>query len=338
MVYTEFVVEVDTRFGEYNACNPNSDTGIFECETWGSNNVPPQCAKGFEIFHDDCLNGTVIRSFPTPSNLAEAEAACCAACSKDGQQCGGWNMMPGTDSWTCQILANDKHLAEWSNAQSTVGCKAAQVDSSSYACWYANPQYNTSFAEVCDPRSCTCDAISNRSVGREQNAMCWQHSQMAKEKKAASQLQLGDVHSKWFNYVGELACILDGTWYSTLKKGQCKGGVVDDTCWWRLAETHRTVNSTCVNDHVVTAVRNKRPDCWTACPQPTNRSSACYLECLFGTMIGKSGGAMSKEEIAQPFVTAFQAEEDGGCPEVPTPTPPALTPNYHLNTATVVLV
>jgi len=55
-------------------------------------------------------------------------------------------------------------------------------------------------------------------------------------------------------------------------------------------------------------------------------------------MIGKSGGAMSKEEIAQPFVTAFQAEEDGGCPEVPTPTPPALTPNYHLNTATVVLV
>ena len=50
----------------------------------------------------------------------------------------------------------------------------------------------TSSAGVHDPRSCICDAITNRGVGREQNTMCWQHSQneMAKKKKAASQLQL----------------------------------------------------------------------------------------------------------------------------------------------------
>ncbi|CAE8617093.1 unnamed protein product [Polarella glacialis] len=30
-VYTEFVVEVDTRFGEYLMCNPDPDTGIFSC-------------------------------------------------------------------------------------------------------------------------------------------------------------------------------------------------------------------------------------------------------------------------------------------------------------------
>ena len=53
---------------------------------------------------------------------------------------------------------------------------------------------------------------------------------MTKKKKAASQLQPGDVHSKWFHCAGELACALEGTWHSTLKKGQCKGGVVDDTC------------------------------------------------------------------------------------------------------------
>ena len=29
MVYTEFVVETDERFGEYNACNPDNKTGIF---------------------------------------------------------------------------------------------------------------------------------------------------------------------------------------------------------------------------------------------------------------------------------------------------------------------
>ena len=53
--------------------------------------------------------------------------------------------------------------------------------------------------------------------------------------------------------------------------------------------------------YAVTAVQKKRPDCWTACPQLTNRSTTYYLGCLFGMIIdiGKSGGAiMSKEEIA----------------------------------------
>ena len=114
-------------------------------------------------------------------------------------------------------------------------------------------------------------------------------------------------HSKWFEYVGGLACHLDGTWYSTQvghlsqywivvitillngwvikilfsgsfikilvsgcyhpqpvtavlpqttrptpqAPGECSGSVVDSSCWWRLAETHRTVNSTCVDNRVV---------------------------------------------------------------------------------------
>merc|ERR1712086_361423 len=41
MVYTQFTVESDARFGEYNACNPNADTGIFECETYSSNAQVP---------------------------------------------------------------------------------------------------------------------------------------------------------------------------------------------------------------------------------------------------------------------------------------------------------
>ena len=129
MVYTEFVVETHDRFGEYNACNPNNKTGIFQvrratayfvcvwlyscacvcanvwctfithlnlvryshaqCETRTSGNIPHQCATGFEIFHEDCLNGTELRNFLTASTLYEAEASCCAACS-DAKNCGGW--------------------------------------------------------------------------------------------------------------------------------------------------------------------------------------------------------------------------------------------------------
>jgi hypothetical protein len=29
-----------------------------------------------------------------------------------------------------------------------------------------------------------------------------------------------------------------------------------------------------------------RPQCFSACPQPANQSSACYLRCFFDTMVG----------------------------------------------------
>jgi len=322
MVYTEFVVEADARMGDYNACNPSSKTGIFECQTWSANaGTPRACAAGFEMFHEDCLNGTVLESFETKTcSVSEAEGACCAACTKAGAHCGGWNLMPKSNkgTYTCQVLAADDNLKEWSGAQATVGCKAANADPNSYACWYADPHYNTSFAGDCDPEKCTCDAISNRTVGYEPHAMCWNHKQQLKAGFAG--LQLAEHHSKWFGYVGELGCLMDGNWYSTQKAGQCSGKVVDVNCWWRLAETHRTVNSTCVDDRIVAAVQKRRPECWEVCPQPTNRSSACYLSCLFETMLGNATQGlkpMTKIELVEPFVTAFRAPvHEGGCPAV----------------------
>lgn len=142
--------------------------------------------------------------------------------------------------------------------------------------------------------------------------MCWHHS------KASHSLH-DQHHSKWFNYISGLACLLDGTWYSTEAKGECSGNKMDDHCWWRLAETHRTVNASCVDDHMVASVQKHRPQCWEACPQPSNRSSACYLECLFDTMIGnetKGIPALSKQQVTAPFVQAFKTEEEGGCPVV----------------------
>merc|ERR1711957_303407 len=107
--------------------------------------------------------------------------------------------------------------------------------------------------------------------------------------------------------------------YSTEAKGQCSGGQIDDSCWWRLAATQRTVNATCVDNAVISSVQKRRPDCWKACPQPTNQSSACWLECLFDTMVGnetKGIAALTKEEITAPFAQAFMDEKDGGCPAV----------------------
>ena len=64
MVYSQFVISMNAKFGEYAACNPNSSTGIFECEHYGGGNksgIPKQCKTGFILYQSDCLNGTIYK-------------------------------------------------------------------------------------------------------------------------------------------------------------------------------------------------------------------------------------------------------------------------------------
>ena len=79
------------------------------------------------------------------------------------------------------------------------------------------------------------------------------------------------------------------------------------------------MNASCVDGRVSTAVEEVAPACFSACPQPSNQTSACYLHCLFDTMIGNSSsgkrvGGMSPDDIVKPFVDAFAEPEAGGCP------------------------
>ena len=50
-------------------------------------------------------------------------------------------------------------------------------------------------------------------------------------------------------------------------------------------QTSRNVNATCVNNHITDNVVNHGPKCFNACPQPTNQSSACWIHCLFETLV-----------------------------------------------------
>ena len=72
------------------------------------------------------------------------------------------------------------------------------------------------------------------------------------------------------------------------------------------------------------AVQAKRPACWSGCPQPTNRSSTCFLDCLFQTILGNETQKlqpMAPKEIAAAFEGAFRSGEKGGCPQVHPPPP-----------------
>ena len=494
MVYSEFVIAADPRMGDYAACNPNSTTGKFQCEHYGGGGsnvpVPAQCKKGFEMYHNDCLNGTVYDSLPNTD-----EGGCCAACTKDGAKCLGWNLLK--KAGTCQLMTAP--LVQWDSGQATGSCTSAEVSegSTSSNCWYEDPTYNTTFNGACDRSKCDCDAIENLAMGYEPGAMCHHHGNssdsrnkrsraldqlarrwaarqpawlgrpadpptaitsalpgkeakqptfwacaaaaydlcyetlaspsgpdtpacegcMAKHAPAlaargldcsayvgkgadapktgvcapsaeacsavvaykcgaapalanetytctdcafeeanvealanagcnaswANQACLGQggggfwPDTRWTYYVFDLGCKMDGTWYSNQEQGQCTdhmlarsqhasstfSSVADaQPCWWKLAETKRTVNQTCVDGRVVAAVRAHRPKCWSACPQPNNATTPCYLDCLFTTMLGNASLGvlpMTTESIVAPFVEAFSGDGKG-CPSVaPTP-------------------
>jgi hypothetical protein len=121
----------------------------------------------------------------------------------------------------------------------------------------------------------------------------------------------GDDDNEWEGYIRQLACVMNVTWYSTQKDGECGPGGKGPDCWWRVAETKRTVNQSCVDGRVAGAVKKTRGNgCWDECPGAgaTNSTSDCWIRCLFDTMLkGGGGGAgsmqpMTTEEIARPFV------------------------------------
>ena len=127
-----------------------------------------------------------------------------------------------------------------------------------------------------------------------------------------------------FSLISPLARILNGTWYSTEASGECQGTDVPgtDACWWRLVETTRTVNATCVNDNLVANVERTAPSCFHACPQLSNRSSSCWVNCLFNTLSGNATATppthgMTHAQIVEPFVRSFATDTpaEGGCPD-----------------------
>jgi hypothetical protein len=173
MVYSEFVVSTKPHFGDYSACNPDPKTGIFACEHYdqpSNRTTPKQCQIGFEMYHSDCLNGTIYKYLPYAD-----EGACCAACTAEGGKCDGWNM-PDRDKPGCQLLTAP--LFQWDNGQHMSTCTAAQhypgykPDSN---CWYNDNYYNSSFDGICDRKVCVCDAVENLAMGRELGAMCHHH-------------------------------------------------------------------------------------------------------------------------------------------------------------------
>mmetsp|Transcript_71397 Transcript_71397/g.99158 ORF Transcript_71397/g.99158 Transcript_71397/m.99158 type:complete len:240 (-) Transcript_71397:6-725(-) len=132
----------------------------------------------------------------------------------------------------------------------------------------------------------------------------------------------GHRGSKWEDYIDGLACHMHGTWYSTTSTGQCKGKELTPDCWWYIDSEIRTINASCADDRVIEKVQSKRPECWKSCPdgQGKNVSSACYLDCLFETILGNSTSgvpSMNASLLVDAFSGAFtKPVGEGGCQAV----------------------
>jgi hypothetical protein len=114
-----------------------------------------------------------------------------------------------------------------------------------------------------------CPEIMNRSVGRD----------------PAQHHSYDPAHPNLGTYFG-------GEWYSTKAMGECGPGRVPGdgkrpSCSWRLSpsgggteQVVKTINATCMDSHLLPLVEANGKPCFDTLPQPLNRTSSGYVECL----------------------------------------------------------
>ena len=211
-LYQQFILEVDSRMGQYSECNPNPQTGVFACSHYTHHS-----SHGGRCWYDD---PTYASSFSS-------------ACSRSNCSCDAIT----TDSVGRELIAETMGHGALPNTPVSAKCKAAVTS----AC--------------------------GKESGRQQVCMfCVQlHARTLEQSCTQQELQMeifqlcipsgggghgGSSGMVAFQWTGALAKVLNGTWYSTQEAGMCAEGQRpgDGSCWWRLVETTRTVNATCVNN------------------------------------------------------------------------------------------
>ena len=107
-----------------------------------------------------------------------------------------------------------------------------------------------------------------------------------------------------------------GEWYSHPVAGKCTGDqrVGDGSgCTWRVVAINKILNASCMYGNIDGNVEQHNEDCFSACSQPHNVTSDCYLRCY-----NEAVERMTGDELAVPWGLAFDSEDKskGGCPTV----------------------
>jgi len=303
-VYASMVVEVDPRFGHYAECNPDPDTGEFEC----GHLMGQQCWWTNDEWKTDF-------------------AGLCSS-SIWGCHC----------KYVEEIAVGARKVEDQFNGGGTQSNASLPASCSGYAGTPIQGYTLTGIALSASPAADEGECCS--SCGSSAGCSSYMYDLQLGNCTLFSQVTGGKVN-KNFNgaygsagitaVLGPMAKLIGGTWFSTQGGGECaEGETVGVDCWWRLREQLRNINASCVNDRMTAVVTSARPSCFAACPQPDNITSDCWIQCLFETIIGNTSTTppvppMSRDTIVGAFEGSFAPVEQGGCPEVP-PCPPPCEP------------
>jgi hypothetical protein len=114
----------------------------------------------------------------------------------------------------------------------------------------------------------------------------------------------------------------DGLWYSL---NATKEGV-----HWRNPKIVKAINADCQARALDYLVETRGEKCFATCPEPSNTSSPCWINCFFETVLGQGhnssltpAGGMTAAELNQAWLAGFASDEPsrGGCSPCPSSGP-----------------
>lgn len=148
---------------------------------------------------------------------------------------------------------------------------------------YCDPNTVTAIREKYIPKPCNCDRVF-KTVGRENVLDAYGVSPYSRA---------------------------GGVWQSFPRRGECAPdqNIGDEGCTFKLLETTRAINATCLYELVDGAVYSYNETCFMGCPDPTNTTTDCYLNCYAQTT-----AQMNQYELTLPWSVAFNT-----CPKVTPP-------------------
>jgi hypothetical protein len=317
-VYTQTVIEADTRFGVYALCNPEkSAPHDFYCAErheagcWYEDPEHPEWADDFADVcnktdcHCDIITSHAVGmeyphiGFVNPTNTP-------AQCDISFYQLEGYenfnrysiiNTTNGVDLGTCCSLCTER------NTESKTECGG-------YSFTPAKASLETGTG--------TC--VLHRTAS---------FFDVKRSKDATVGLFTGlGVQSFVQHAIGKLSNLFNGIWYSTQAPGQCvhPGEVLGKDCWWRVINQTAQVNASCVNGAMINKAVNERPECFKGCPEPENELSECWVACLFETLVGNKSAVPPVPEISPDVLIDVFEKSFQTCTQVPDCPDPCLPP------------
>lgn len=344
-MYGEFVVEVDGQWGPYEECNPVNvgGSGGWEGGGW-SDTRDFQCGE-------NCLNPTRKANCTGNSGFGKksnstgigghsyGNSGPTCYCDGTGRQHqvvgrtpkGGTQNMGGSAPayWPPQCSSGFEppclKSAGRYGCQTYGGCVTGTVSKTLHG-W----DFGSTAAMACD--ACTDDkACSGWAFAGPDNKTATLFTGEVSVEKTSQCISASREHSRYGggggrNWYGVNAG--PGFWFSTPLEGECLPGqpVGSQTaagvpCTWRVVETKKYANASCIDGQVDIAVEAAGKVCFDRCPQPLDKVSDCYLVCYLNTLVGDPAYNLTKlapELFVGPWVQGFTEDDPakGGCPRV----------------------